>query len=45
VHRDPEKALCDGANSLYLDSLEELLTVLKRIDSLVKGTTENEKKY
>ena len=27
VHRDPEKALCDGANSLYLDSLEELLTV------------------
>jgi 2-dehydro-3-deoxyphosphooctonate aldolase (KDO 8-P synthase) len=45
VHRDPEKALCDGANSLYLDSLEELLTVLKKIDSLVKGTTENEKKY
>ena len=26
VHRNPEKALCDGANSLYLDSeLEELL--------------------
>ena len=45
VHRDPEKALCDGANSLYLDSLEELLTVLKKIDSLVKGTAENEKKY
>jgi 2-dehydro-3-deoxyphosphooctonate aldolase (KDO 8-P synthase) len=45
VQRDPEKALCDGANSLYLDSLEELLTVLKKIDSLVKGTAENEKKY
>lgn len=37
VHRDPEKALCDGANSLYLDSLEELLTKLKQIDSLVKS--------
>jgi 2-dehydro-3-deoxyphosphooctonate aldolase (KDO 8-P synthase) len=36
VHRDPEKALCDGANSLYLDSLEELLTTLKQIDELVK---------
>ena len=37
VHRDPEKALCDGANSLYLDSLEELLTSLKKIDEIVKG--------
>ena len=37
VHRDPEKALCDGANSLYLDSLEELLTMLKQIDRLVKS--------
>jgi len=37
VHRDPQKALCDGANSLYLDSLEELLTILKRIDNLVKA--------
>lgn len=36
VHRDPEKALCDGPNSLYLDSLEKLLTVLKKIDELVK---------
>ena len=36
VHRDPEKALCDGANSLYLDSLEELLKTLIKIDSLVK---------
>ncbi|PKN53436.1 MAG: 3-deoxy-8-phosphooctulonate synthase [Deltaproteobacteria bacterium HGW-Deltaproteobacteria-13] len=37
VHRDPEKALCDGANSLYLDSLEELLITLKKINSLVKA--------
>jgi 2-dehydro-3-deoxyphosphooctonate aldolase (KDO 8-P synthase) len=37
VHRDPEKALCDGANSLYLDSLEELLMLLKKLDNLVKG--------
>jgi 2-dehydro-3-deoxyphosphooctonate aldolase (KDO 8-P synthase) len=37
VHRDPQKALCDGANSLYLDELEELLTMLKQIDNLVKA--------
>jgi 2-dehydro-3-deoxyphosphooctonate aldolase (KDO 8-P synthase) len=36
VHRDPEEALCDGANSLYLDSLEELLLMLKKIDEMVK---------
>jgi 2-dehydro-3-deoxyphosphooctonate aldolase (KDO 8-P synthase) len=36
VHRNPEKALCDGSNSLYLDSLEELLTMLKKIDGIVK---------
>lgn len=36
VHRNPEKALCDGANSLYLDSMEDLLTTLKKIDSLIK---------
>jgi 2-dehydro-3-deoxyphosphooctonate aldolase (KDO 8-P synthase) len=36
VHRNPEKALCDGANSLYLDSLEELLITLKKIDETVK---------
>ncbi len=36
VHRDPEKALCDGANSLYLSELEELLKTLAKIDSLVK---------
>lgn len=36
VHPDPEQALCDGANSLYLHSLEALLTTLKEIDTLVK---------
>ena len=38
VHRDPDKALCDGANSLYLNELEELLIMLKKIDSLIKTT-------
>jgi 2-dehydro-3-deoxyphosphooctonate aldolase (KDO 8-P synthase) len=37
VHCDPEKALCDGANSLYLSEMEDLLTMLKQIDSLVKN--------
>ena len=37
VHPDPEKALCDGANSLYLNSLKELLTTLKKIDGITKG--------
>ena len=37
VHRNPEKALCDGANSLYLSSLEKLLVTLTKIDSLVKA--------
>ena len=36
VYPDPEKALCDGANSLYLDSLEDLLVTLMKIDALVK---------
>jgi len=37
VHENPEKALCDGANSLYLNELEALLTMLKKIDSLIKS--------
>jgi 2-dehydro-3-deoxyphosphooctonate aldolase (KDO 8-P synthase) len=40
VHRNPERALCDGANSLYLDSLEVLLTTLKQIDELVKDKSD-----
>jgi 2-dehydro-3-deoxyphosphooctonate aldolase (KDO 8-P synthase) len=39
VHRDPQKALCDGANSLYLSELEELLTMLKQINNLIKAPT------
>ena len=38
VHPDPEKALCDGANSLYLNTLEELLTTLKKMDEITKAT-------
>lgn len=37
VHPNPEKALCDGPNSLYLDSLEGMLTTLKQIDETVKN--------
>ena len=36
VHKNPEKALCDGANSLYLNELEEMLNTLKKIDSLIE---------
>lgn len=31
VHQDPDRALCDGPNSLKLDMLENLLLDLKRI--------------
>lgn len=36
VHPDPECALCDGPNSLYLNSVPSLLSSLKRIDEVVK---------
>jgi 2-dehydro-3-deoxyphosphooctonate aldolase (KDO 8-P synthase) len=36
VHPDPDRALCDGPNSLALDSLPELLKTLKRIDAVVR---------
>ena len=35
VHPDPEKALCDGPNSLYLDRVAGLLQRLKQIHALV----------
>ena len=38
VHPDPESALCDGPNSLRLDSLPALLSSLKRIDAVVRET-------
>jgi 2-dehydro-3-deoxyphosphooctonate aldolase (KDO 8-P synthase) len=36
VHEDPDKALCDGPNSLRLDDLPHLLKKLKAIDAIVK---------
>lgn len=36
VHEDPEKALCDGPNSIRLDDLPVLLKKLKAIDAIVK---------
>ena len=36
VHEDPEKALCDGPNSIKLDDLPLLLKKLKAIDAIVK---------
>ncbi len=35
VHKDPDKALCDGPNSLKLDTLKPLLTRLKAIRDIV----------
>lgn len=35
VHKNPEKALCDGPNSLTLDELPELLKKLKAINNIV----------
>ena len=36
VHPDPDRALCDGPNSLDMRTLPELLAVLKEIDGIVK---------
>lgn len=36
VHEEPEKALCDGPNSIRLDDLPQLLKKLKAIDAIVK---------
>lgn len=38
VHPEPEKALCDGPNMVNLRQLNELLTILIEIHSLVKHT-------
>lgn len=37
-HPDPENALCDGANSLPITDLKDLLSQLIKIDTIVKGT-------
>jgi 2-dehydro-3-deoxyphosphooctonate aldolase (KDO 8-P synthase) len=36
VHEDPEKALCDGPNSLYLRDLRGMLEEIMAIDRVVK---------
>lgn len=36
VHENPDKALCDGPNSIPLDELPALLKTLKAIDAVVK---------
>ena len=36
VHEDPDRALCDGPNSISMDSLPELLGQLKKINDIVK---------
>ena len=38
VHEDPDRALCDGANSLPLAQVEAMLTQILAIDNLVKET-------
>lgn len=38
VHPDPDSALCDGPNSLRLDQVRPLLTLLKDIHQLVQST-------
>ena len=37
VHPEPDRALCDGPNSLRLDTLHGLLKALKGIDRIVKN--------
>lgn len=36
VHEDPDKAFCDGPNSIPLNELPALLKTLKAIDSVIK---------
>ena len=35
VHKNPDKALCDGPNSLFLEVLPDLLLTLKEIHQVV----------
>lgn len=35
IHPEPEKALCDGPNSIPLDQVEELLTTISRVRQAV----------
>jgi len=40
VHPNPDRALCDGPNSLALEGLQDLLATLKRIDAVVRDAKE-----
>ncbi|MGV8079671.1 MAG: 3-deoxy-8-phosphooctulonate synthase [Syntrophales bacterium] len=42
VHPDPDRALCDGPNSLALGDLRSLLMVLREIDHIVKRSMNTE---
>jgi len=37
IHHDPDNALSDGPNMVRLDQLKDLLTLLKKYDSIEKG--------
>jgi 2-dehydro-3-deoxyphosphooctonate aldolase (KDO 8-P synthase) len=37
VHPDPDSAFCDGPNSLSLESLDQMLQMLIKMDALVKN--------
>ena len=37
VHSNPDKALCDGPNSLKLDTIDALLSQLKSIHTIGNG--------
>ena len=36
VHKNPDKAPCDGPNMITLEMLEKLLEEVKKIDAIVK---------
>lgn len=40
VHTDPDKALCDGPNSLYVDQLPEFLRTLKSVMNAVSHVSD-----
>ena len=42
VHENPEKALCDGPNSLKITDLPCLLDKIKKISAISKGTMRND---
>ncbi|MBU1062273.1 MAG: 3-deoxy-8-phosphooctulonate synthase [Candidatus Omnitrophica bacterium] len=44
VHKEPDKALCDGANMITLETLEGLLKDVKEIDNIVKMKKQHVKK-